>query len=182
MDYIWIILNPPAVIVFPKPSWKILFGSRETSVTEKELPVHTFPQGMWLTPISILFWWKLTSQKTSRLGSIPLVVAIYPPRDSVPPDPKPSLPCLMASKNFPGGTPHAVHHLRPRFPLTFIPQTATSEEAARGSMHSAEGAPESGYLEGPTSPPAARVGPDSDLNGLRLVSPSVKWEELCRSP
>lgn len=45
MDYIWIILNPPAVTVLPKPSWKILFGSRETSVTEKELPVHNFPTG-----------------------------------------------------------------------------------------------------------------------------------------
>ena len=113
------------------------------------------------------------ARKLRRLGSIPLIVAIYPLSDSVPPDPKPSLPCLIASKNFPGGTPHAVHHLRPRFPLTFIPQTATSEEA-KGSTHSAEGAPESGHLEGPTSPPAARVSPDSDLNGLHLVSPSVK--------
>lgn len=161
---------------FPSQVGKFSLAPERPLSLRKNYLCTLFPQGMWLTPISILFWWKHTSQKTSkirfhsRLSHFTLRVILSPQT------PSPSLPCLMACKKFPGGTPHAVHHLRPRFPLTFIPQTATSEEAAKGSMHSAEDAPESGHLEGPTSPPATRVNPDSDLNWLCLVSPSVKWE------
>ena len=101
MDYIWIILNPPAVTVFPKPSWKILFGSRETSVTEKELPVHTFPQGMWLTPISILFWWKFTSQKTSKIGFHSPDCCYLPSEWFCPPRSQAISPLLNSIQEFP---------------------------------------------------------------------------------
>lgn len=175
MDHIWIILNPP-VTVFPKPSWEILWLQRDLCHWERTTCAH-FSHRECDSHQSVSYFDENTqARKLQRFGSIPLIVAFYPPSDYVPPNPKPSLPCSMVCKKFPGGTPHAVHHLRPRFPLTFIPQTATSEEAPRGSMHSAEDAPESGHLEGPTSPPASRVNLDSDLNWLCLVSPSVKWE------
>ena len=107
-------------------------------------------------------------RKLPRFGSIPLIVATYPPSDSVPPSLKPSLPCLMASKNFPGDTPHAMHHLRPLSDCNIW--------GGRQGFHAeCRGCPRVWTPRRTSITTSHHVNPDSDLNWL-CVSPSVKWE------
>lgn len=60
-----------------------------------------FPQGMWLTPISILFWWKHTSQKTSKIRFHSPDCCILPSEWLCPPKPQAVSPLLNGVQEVP---------------------------------------------------------------------------------
>lgn len=162
--------------MFPRPSWKILLGSRQTSVTEKELPIHTFPTGgveaplFGLTPTNILFWWKCTSQKTSNIG-FHSPDCWYLSSEWLSPWPHAISPLLNGFQELPWRHPPCC--LSPWAPLSSHPHLVHRPRDIWGGcwgFHAqCRGSPgvRSSRQE-PASPPAIRVNLESGFNWLCL--------------
>lgn len=173
-DYIWIILNPPAVTVLPKPSWKTLFGSRETSVTEKELPVHTFPTGN-VTHTNQYTILTKTHNSASKIGFHSPDCCYLPSKWFCPPKPQAISPPLNGIQEFPWR--HSPCYASPRAPFS-SPIYSTDCNiwgGCQGFLAEGRGCPRVWTPRRTSITTSHHVNPDSDLNWL-CVSPSVKWE------